>query len=136
MRFRNHARNKVGSVLSSHFKNLSTSFLGLLLVLCNSLCVKCISSIFISIGHPRNYSTHTIKNYRKSYRNFDIYPNIVSITYRNKNPDIAHSLIQRKEGKLIMSHSVGWIIVYPGLETEAINTNQQIHSALQRANLV
>ena len=27
-------------------------------------------------------------------------------------------------------------IPYPGLETEAINTNQQIHSALQRANLV
>ena len=81
---------KVGSVLSSHFKNLSTSFLGLLLVLCNSLCVNCISSIFINIGRPRNYTTHTIKNYRKSYRNFDIYPNIVSISYRNKNPDIAH----------------------------------------------
>ena len=30
---------KVGSVLSSHFKNLSTSFLGLLLVLCNSFSV-------------------------------------------------------------------------------------------------
>ena len=70
---------KVGSVLSSHFKNLSASFLGLLLVLCNSLCANCISSIFINIGRPRNYTTHTIKNYRKSYRNFDIYPNIVSI---------------------------------------------------------
>ena len=51
---------KVGSVLSSHFKNLSTSFLGLLLVLCNSLCVNCISSIFINIGRPRNFTTHTI----------------------------------------------------------------------------
>ena len=27
---------------------------------------------------------------KKSYRNFDIYPNIVSISYQNKNPDIAH----------------------------------------------
>ena len=70
---------KVGFVLSSHFKNLSASFLGLLLVLCNNLCANCISSIFINIGRPRNYTTHTIKNYRKSYRNFDIYPNILSI---------------------------------------------------------
>ena len=30
---------KVGSVQSSHFKSLSTSFLGLLLVLCNSFGV-------------------------------------------------------------------------------------------------
>ena len=52
---------KVGSVLSSHFKNLSASFLGLLLVLCNILCVNCISSIFINIGRPRNYTTHTLK---------------------------------------------------------------------------
>ena len=78
---------RVGSVLSSHFKNLSASFLGLLLVLCNSLCANCISSTFINICRPRNYTAHTIKSYRKLYRNFDIYPNIVSILYRNKNPD-------------------------------------------------
>ena len=31
---------KVGSVLSSHFKNLSASFQGLLLVLRNGLCAN------------------------------------------------------------------------------------------------
>ena len=69
---------KVGSVLSSHFKNLSTSFLGLLLVLCNSLCVNCILSIFMNIGRPRNYTTHTIKNYQKLYRSVEFTP----ISYR------------------------------------------------------